>query len=126
MTADWIRLIPVAFTALLIGATVDRPPLVEAVKNGDKSALRSLLAKKPDVNAPESDGATALHWASYRDDVDSADLLIRAGADVNAANDLGVTPLWMASQNGSSAMIRKLLEAGANPNLALLAGETPL
>ena len=78
------------------------------------------------VNAAEADGTTALHWASYRDDVESADLLIRAGAKVNAANDLGATPLWTASQNGSAAMVRRLLEAGANPNAALLLGETPL
>jgi len=75
---------------------------------------------------PRADGSTPLHWASYRDDLESADLLIRAGANVNAANDLGATPLWVASQNGSEAMVRKLLQAGANPNLALLAGETPL
>src|SRR5712692_9069739 len=78
------------------------------------------------VNAVEADGSTALHWASYRDDVESAGLLLRAGAKVNAANDLGVTPLWTASLNGSEAMVRRLLEAGANPNAALLLGETPV
>ena len=41
-------------------------------------------------------------WASYKDDGEIADLLIRAGANVNAANDLGATPLWAASQNGSA------------------------
>lgn len=76
--------------------------------------------------ANAQDGSTPLHWASYRDDLDAADKLIRAGTNVNAANDLGATALWAASQNGSSAMVRKLLAAGANPNLALLAGETPL
>ena len=79
-----------------------------------------------DVNAVEPDGTTALHWASYRDDAVSAELLIRAGANVNAANDLGATPLWTASLNGSAALVRLLLEAGANPNAALLLGETPL
>ena len=35
------------------------------------------------------DGATALHWAVYRDDLELADLLIRAGANVKAANREG-------------------------------------
>jgi ankyrin repeat protein len=101
-------------------------PLVDAAKNADKDALRTLISKKVDVNASEPDGTTALHWAAYRDDMDSADLLIRAGAKVNAATDLGVTPLYTAAENGSSAMVAKLLTAGANPNLAPVAGETPL
>jgi uncharacterized protein len=100
--------------------------VIDAVKNGDTATLRSLFQKKVDVNAPDGDGSTALHWASYRDNLDAADVLLKAGAKVNAANDLGVTPLWPACENGSSAMVRKLLAAGANPNTALLAGETPL
>src|SRR6202795_3427633 len=100
--------------------------LADAAKSADRTTLQALLKSGANVNAAEGDGSTALHWASYRDDLESADLLIRAGANVNAANDLGATPLWAASQNGSEAMVRKLLQAGANPNLALLAGETPL
>lgn len=119
-------LLPGLLAVSLMGAGVERPSLSDAARNGDKDAVRAFVQKKADVNAVEPDGATALHWASYRDDLESADLLIRAGAKVNAANDLGATPLWTASQNGSSAMVRKLLDAGANPNLALLAGETPL
>jgi ankyrin repeat protein len=80
----------------------------------------------PDVNAAEADGTTPLHWASYRDDLESARLLLRSGANVNAANDLGATPLWIACENGSAAMVRLLLEAGADPNRTLLLGETPL
>ena len=122
-----MQIIPnLALAVLLMGAVETRPPLVDAAKNGDKDAVRSLIQKGANVNAAEADGATALHWASYRDDLDSANLLLRAGAKVNAANDLGVTPLWTASQNGSDAMVRRLLEAGANPNAALLAGETPV
>jgi len=99
---------------------------VDAAKNSDRDGLRALLQKGANVNAADADGTTALHWASYRDDVETAALLIRAGAKVNAANDLGVTPLWTASQNGSEVMVRRLLEAGANPNAALLPGETPV
>ena len=126
MKTGWRCLIVAGLAVCLVRADGGRPALVDAARNADKDALRALLQKKVDVNAAEADGATALHWASYRDDVESADLLIRAGADVNAANDLGVTPLWAASQNGGAAMVRRLLEAGANPNLALLAGETPV
>jgi ankyrin repeat protein len=120
------RLIAYGVAVLLIGAADSRPPLVEAARNADRTALRALIQKNVDVNAAEADGTTALHWASYQDDVDSADLLIRAGAKVNAANDLGATPLWAASLNGSDAMVRRLLEAGANPDAALLSGETPV
>lgn len=88
--------------------------------------LRALIQKKVDVNAPDGDGTTALHWASYRDDLESVELLIRAGAHVDAANDLGATPLWNASLNAGAPLVKVLLQAGANPNLALLPGETPL
>jgi uncharacterized protein len=104
----------------------ERPALIDAARNADREAVRRLLTQAVDVKAVEGDGTTALHWASYRDDLEIADLLIRAGANVNAANDLGATPLWTASLNGSTAMVARLLQAGADPNLALLAGETPL
>ena len=78
------------------------------------------------MNAPQPDGATALHWAAHRDDLTTADLLIRAGARANAANDLGVTPLYLACTNRSAAMVKKLLTAGANPNATLLRGQTVL
>ena len=107
-------------------AAAERSPLLDAARNADTAAVRALVGAHADVNAAETDGTTALHWASYRDDVEGADLLIRAGARVNAATDLGVTPLWTASLNGSERMVRRLLEAGANPNAKLLFGETPV
>ena len=113
-----------ALSVLVMGAANAGLPLVDAVKNADAETLRRLLQSKIDVNAAEPDGTTALHWASYRDDVASAELLLRAGANPNAANDLGATPIWTASVNGSSAMVRVLLDAGANANAALLLGET--
>ena len=109
------------------GAAGAEPPgLVDAAKQGDAATVRALLDQGAGVEAAERDGTTALHWASYRNSLETAGLLLDARADVNAANDLGATPLWVASQNGSAPMVRRLVEAGANPNLALLAGETPL
>jgi ankyrin repeat protein len=93
--------------------------LADAAMNRNKTAVRSLLQKKADVNAPQVDGTTALHWAVRADDLETADLLIRAGANVAAANRSGVTPLRLAATNGTAAMVEKLITAGADPNASL-------
>jgi ankyrin repeat protein len=90
--------------------------LVDAAKNRNHEAVRSLLQQHVDVNTAQADGATALAWATHWDDMETADLLIRAGANVNAANSYGVTPLSLACTNHSASMVEKLLKAGADPN----------
>ena len=90
------------------------------------AVIRSLIQEQADVNGRHADGATALHWAAHWDELETARLLIRAGALANVANDLGVTPLSLACTNGSAAMADVLMAAGADPNLALASGETPL
>src|SRR5438067_2379661 len=100
--------------------------LAEAEKKADKPAVRTLLQSHADVNGPAVDGATALHWAAYWDDLETAGLLVKAGAKVDALNRYGVTPLSLACTNGNAAMIELLLNAKADPNLALPEGETPL
>ena len=70
--------------------------LADAVQRRDRQAVLSLLKKRADVNAPQSDGATALHWAAYLEDADTTALLIRAGAKVDTPNNYGVTPLALA------------------------------
>jgi ankyrin repeat protein len=109
----------------LFGAEADAR-LAEAAKTSDRAAIRTLLSAHIDVNAPQVDGTTALHWAAHRDDVETASLLVRAGANVKAANRYGVTPLSLACTNGSAAMVELLLNAGADPNSALPGGETAL
>jgi ankyrin repeat protein len=100
--------------------------LADAAERMDRAAVRALLQQRADVNAPQVDGMTALHWAAYRDDLETGALLVRAGADVKAANRYGVTPLSMACVNGNGEMIELLLKAGADPNTALPGGETAL
>src|SRR5262245_30134357 len=100
--------------------------LLEAVKNRDRVLVRSFIEQHLNVNAAQPDGTTALAWAANRDDSETADLLIRAGANVNKANDYGVTPLLLACTNRSGPMIERLLKAGADPNAAQWTGETPL
>jgi ankyrin repeat protein len=101
-------------------------PVADAAMNGDSSAIRLLLQKKADVNAPQTDGATAIEWAAYRDDVELADLLIAAGANPKTPNREGATPMQLASLHGSAQMMKKLLDAGAEANERGVHGETPL
>jgi ankyrin repeat protein len=100
--------------------------LAQAVKAGDKAAVQTLLQRRVDVNVPEVDGTTALHWAVRNDDRELADRLIRAGANVKAANRYGITPLYLACVNGNAAMIETLLKAGADANSVSTEGETAL
>lgn len=101
--------------------------LADALMNRDKAAVRSLLDKKADVNAPQADGTTALHWAVRQDDMDTVDALIRAGANVSASNRDGATAMYLACVNGNAAMVEKLLKAGVDANAKFLShGETAL
>ena len=107
-------------------ANTDGLPLIAAAKAADAEAVARLLERGADVDQRQPDGATALHWAAFRDDQRVAELLLGAGADVDAANELGATPLWLAAENGGAAMIERLLAAGADANVALPEGETPV
>jgi ankyrin repeat protein len=100
--------------------------VADAVMRGDTVAVRALLRSKADVNAPQLDGATALHWAVYRGDAETADQLLRAGARPNAENRVGVTPLAMAALYGHTALVDRLLKAGADAKARGPNGETML
>ena len=78
------------------------------------------------MNRPQPDGMTALHWAAHHEDLDTATLLVGAGADVKAANRYGVTALTLACTNGSEPMVALLLNAGADSNTTIRGGETVL
>jgi ankyrin repeat protein len=113
----------VAALAATAGAQI---PLIDAVKRGDRAAVRTLLQQQADVNASEPDGTTALHWAAQQDDPDTVGLLLAAGARAESANRYGVTPLQLAAVNGNAAIAKMLLEAGAEPDAVLPEGETVL
>ena len=87
--------------------------------------MRALLAEPVDVNAAETDGTTALHWAAHLGDAMSADLLLDAGAEVKAATRNGATPFSLACYKGHAAVIERLLEAGEDAN-AVINGEPVL
>jgi ankyrin repeat protein len=104
----------------------ERPTLADAAEQRDKARVRTLLEAHADVNAPQIDGTTALHWAAYNDDADLAALLVRAGANVNAVNRYGVPPLSLACSTGGAGVVKLLLAAGADANATMKSGETVL
>lgn len=109
-----LLLIGAVSTSLLFAGADTR--VVDAVKSHDAGALRSLVKEHADVNAPEPDGTTALHWAAHANDADAVEILLRAGANAKTANRYGVTPLSEAATYGSAALVEALLKAGADPN----------
>ena len=101
-------------------------PLADAAETNNAVALQVLLERRADVNAPQVDGMTALHWATYHDDTELVKQLLAAGADAKAANRYGVTPLSLACTNGNARIVELLLDAGADANTVLAGGETVL
>ena len=100
--------------------------VADAVMRGDGASVRQLVEQHTDVDVPQADGATALHWAVFHSDKEMLDLLLHAGANPKVRNREGATPLWLASINGDAAIILALLNAGADPNEHLPLGRTPL
>ena len=114
---------------LLTGAILaPETPLADAAMRGDVEMVRSLLEAGADLDAPQGDGMTALHWAAERGDQEIAKLLISAGADMEAGTRIGgYTPLHLASKGGHAAVAAVLLEAGGDANaLTGSSAATPL
>src|SRR5579863_5861227 len=109
-------------TGLLLAVCMAAAPksdVADAAMRGDKAAVRTLLQQKADVNAPQIDGTSALHWAVQANNLELTDILLAAGAKPMAANEAGAMPMLIATQNGNAAMIERLLAAGADPNAPL-------
>ncbi len=117
----------VALVAASLGAaTANLAVVADVAEQGNSAAVLALVKKGADVNRPQADGATALHWAAHHNDVALAKRLIASGAKPNSTNDYGITPLFLAAVNGSAEMIDTLLTAGANASAARPSGETVL
>jgi ankyrin repeat protein len=100
--------------------------LIDAVKQGNRETVLTLMKARIPVNAVASDGTTALHWAVRANDQETVRLLLQAGADVKLVDRYGIPPLKLAAENGNPAVIEMLLKAGADPNTTLPTGETVL
>jgi ankyrin repeat protein len=101
----------------------------EAASLGRSDRVRELLDDDRGLAAARAgDDFTALHYAAFFGDAESARFLVEAGADVDAFadNELGVHPLNSAAAARNVAVARILLDHGADPNAPTRSGYTPL
>src|SRR5688572_21370558 len=97
-----IGLCETAAPAAPSATTAPSAPIANAAEKADWPRVRALLADGAGANGVQADGATALHWAAYHDNVNTVNLLLAAGASATAENRYGVTPLSLACINGNA------------------------
>lgn len=121
MKPQWLTICGLAavFAVNSTSAVESESLLADAVEKKERAVARALLEQRVDVNARQADRMTALHWAVYHDDLETAKLLVAADADVTAENRYGVPPLSIACKSGNTAIVELLLAADADPNSTL-------
>ena len=82
--------------------------------------------KQLPVDAKDSSGWTALHYAADKGSVDIANLLLDEGSNVNAKDEAKRTPLHLAANGGDAAMVALLIKRGAAKHFLNVAGWTAL
>src|SRR5215467_11517951 len=99
-----------------LAAESGKRSLADAVRQGDHEAVRALLNGTAKDDVVGAEGMAALIAAASRNDLEIADLLLRAGVDVNAPLLSSETPLMDAARRGNLATVRVLLSGNADPN----------
>src|SRR5437899_6331217 len=102
------------------GAAQASPENTPADDQGDQDFIYSGLV------GTGGGGLTALVLASREGDLESAKLLLAAGADVNQTTEYGWTPLLTATNNRHYKLAEYLIEHGADVNKANKGAWTPL
>ena len=101
--------------------------IADAAMRGDRADVLAMIKQGADVNAPQGDGVTALHWAARHGDAELVTALVAAGATRARRRSFGsYTPLHLAAERGSAPIAKALLEAGAPVDARTNTGATPL
>ncbi|RFU68757.1 hypothetical protein D0469_11295 [Peribacillus saganii] len=91
-------------------------PLMTAIESDEGiDEIQKLADAEKDINAADGNGATALHYAVYYDNLQAAELLLNKGANVNAKDSFSTTPLMDAVYMPSLEMAELLIKNGADP-----------
>ncbi len=96
------------------------------VRTGDATSLEPMVAQGLPVNFRNDKGDSLIMLACYHGHLDTARILLGAGADPNVANDQGQTPLAGVAYKGYLEIAQLLLEHGAHVEGASPDGKTPL
>jgi ankyrin repeat protein len=115
-------------TALMWAASEQHPDVVKALLVGRadlhvRSESWSQMMAVPPHGLPEYNrmiphgGNTALMFAARVGDLESAKLMVEAGANVNDQDAWGVSATTLAAFSGYGDIARLLLDKGADPNL---------
>ena len=102
------------------GAVPEAADAVQAAQDANQDVIIAGLV------GGGSGALTPLVFAAREGSLDTARVLLEAGADVNQATEYGWTPLLVATNNRNYKLGAYLLEHGANPNIANKGGWTPL
>ena len=126
MTAARTGSLEVVEALLAHGAGVDaataathETALMWAVAEGHRDIVRALIASSADVRPNPRQALSPLIAAAENGDVETAGMLLAAGAGVDDTGADGAHPLAYAVIVGQSAFAHFLLEHGADPNGAV-------
>lgn len=103
---------------------ISATPLICALRKENKESVKLLMNYKINVQAKDTQGWTALHFASRDNDFKLAGNLIKAGAFVNVQNENGWTPLHLSAKNGQNEVTQILLYFGALDTFKNMEGKT--
>jgi ankyrin repeat protein len=102
---------------LFSASVLAQETLSDLIRSGQREAvLAAITSPDLDLNVADSDGSTALLWATYKVDHELVRALLKAGAQANVTNHYGATPLTEAVKLADLDLVRMLLEAHADPN----------
>ncbi|XP_076784972.1 uncharacterized protein LOC117703140 isoform X2 [Arvicanthis niloticus] len=104
----------------------DATPLIKASQCRQMECLDILLKHGADPNIVDCSGNTALHYAVYNGDIETATKLLEYKANIEAINENKITPLLLALKQNKEKMAEFLINNGANAKTCDFLGRSSL
>ncbi|XP_041472817.1 palmitoyltransferase ZDHHC17-like [Lytechinus variegatus] len=96
----------------------DQMDIVKATQYGVIDRVRKFVEEGYDVNQPDHENVTLLHWAAINNRADIVRYLVSKEAIIDKlGGDLNSTPLHWAVRQGHLPMVVLLMQYGADPSL---------